>query len=246
MASAALLRACLEVIHFTGLSKALRKHFQGSGSIFCLHHVCPGGGLQSGFAPNSKLEITPEFLRDIILLVRARGMETISLAQAIERLKHPKPNQKPFAVFTLDDGYKDNLVYGQPIFDELQCPFTVFVAPQIVDGSCEIWWRALEKIIARNRHIDIAIGVKAVPVGGHFFGSEHTLARYETAFWRPMLSDWTNFETWVDQGSKNATTRANEIWKKLRDQYVPPPLDPAIKDAIDAYVAKRREEIGTG
>ena len=158
MASAALLRACLEVIHFTGLSKALQKRFQGSGSIFCLHHVCPGGGLQSGFAPNSKLEITPEFLRDIILLVRARGMETISLAQAIERLKHPKPNQKPFVVFTLDDGYKDNLVYAQPIFDELQCPFTVFVAPQIVDGSCEIWWRALEKIIADNLHIDIAIG----------------------------------------------------------------------------------------
>ena len=152
MASAALLRACLEVIHYSGLSHALRGTFQGSGSIFCLHHICPDGGLQTGFAPNSKLEITPEFLEQIILLVRKRGLETVSLAEAVSRLKNPKPNQKPFAAFTLDDGYKDNQIYGQPVFDRLNCPYTVFVAPKIVDGSCELWWRALEQIIARNEN----------------------------------------------------------------------------------------------
>ena len=150
MASAALLRACLEVIHYSGLSQLLRGKFQGLGSIFCLHHICPGGGLQTGFAPNSKLEITPEFLEQIILLVRKRGLETLSLAEAVARLKEPKPNQKLFAVFTLDDGYKDNQIYGQPVFDRLNCPYTVFVSPKIVDGSCELWWRALEHIIAEN------------------------------------------------------------------------------------------------
>ncbi len=155
MASAALLRTCLEVIHFTGLSHVLRSKFQGKGSIFCLHHVCPGGGLQSGFAPNSKLEVTPEFLEQIILLVRKRGLETISMADAIERIK--KPIQKPFAVFTLDDGYKDNQIYGQPIFDRLNCPYTVFVTPKIVDGSSELWWRALEKIITNNHSVSVSI-----------------------------------------------------------------------------------------
>ena len=150
MASAALLRACLEVIHYSGLSQVLRHRFQGLGSIFCLHHVCPGGGLQTGFAPNSKLEITPEFLEQIILLVRRRGLETISMAEAVAHLKDPKPNQKPFAVFTLDDGYKDNQIYGQPVFDRLNCPYTVFVAPKIIDGTCELWWRALEQIIAKS------------------------------------------------------------------------------------------------
>ena len=150
MASPELLRACLDVMHFTGLSQLLRKELQGMGSILCFHHVCPGGGMDKGFAPNGKIECTPEFLSEIIHLVRKRGMETLSLGDAIERIRNPRPNQKPFAVFTLDDGYKDNMIHGQPIFDQLNCPYTVFVAPKIVDGSCELWWRALEKIIAAN------------------------------------------------------------------------------------------------
>ena len=157
MASPALLRACLDVMHFTGLSHILRKQFQGMGSIFCFHHVCPGGGMAKGFAPNGKIECTPEFLSEIIHLVRKRGMETLSLADAVERIRSPQPNQKPFAVFTLDDGYKDNAIHGQPIFDQLNCPYTVFVAPKIIDGSCELWWRALEKIISANAQFKATI-----------------------------------------------------------------------------------------
>jgi peptidoglycan/xylan/chitin deacetylase (PgdA/CDA1 family) len=113
--------------------------------------------MDKGFAPNGKIECTPEFLSHIIHLVRKRGMETLSLADAVERIANPKPNQKPFAVFTLDDGYRDNLLYGQPIFDQLNCPYTIFVAPKIVDGSCELWWRALEKIIAANSRFTATI-----------------------------------------------------------------------------------------
>jgi len=86
--------------------------------------------------------------------------------------------------------------------------------------------------------------IKGVDAGGHFFGAPHTMARFETAFYRPILSDWTNFENWTDAGAKNATTRAAELWKKLRDSYVPPFLDPAVSDALDAYVARRRRELG--
>eukprot|EP01037_Dinobryon_pediforme_P039499 gene39499-48139_t len=94
---------------------------------------------------------------------------------------------------------------------------------------------------------DIAVdAIKDVAVGGHFFGSAHTLARYETAFYRPLLSDWTNFENWTDAGARDATTRATGIWKKLLADYVPPPLDPAIREAVAAYVARRSEEIGAG
>ena len=45
--------------------------------------------------------------------------------------------------------------------------------------------------------------------GGHFFGTAHTLERYETAFYRPILSDWRNFETWQADGARTATERAN-------------------------------------
>ena len=63
--------------------------------------------------------------------------------------------------------------------------------------------------------------------GGHFFGTAHTLERYETAFYRPLVSDWRNFETWQADGARTATERANTIWKRLLAEAVPPALDPA-------------------
>ena len=74
----------------------------------------------------------------------------------------------------------------------------------------------------------------------------HTLERYETAFYRPILSDWRNFETWPDDGARTATERANRIWKQLLAEYEPPPLDPAIGEALDDFVDRRRREIAAG
>ena len=85
--------------------------------------------------------------------------------------------------------------------------------------------------------------IAEVGPGGHFFGAAHTLARFETAFYQPMLSDWRTFETWRDDGSKTATERANAIWKRLLAEYEPPPLDPGIVAAIDDFVARRKGEI---
>ncbi len=86
--------------------------------------------------------------------------------------------------------------------------------------------------------------IREVGPGGHFFGTGHTLARFEKAFYEPMLSDWRNFENWQDGGAKSGTERANAIWKELLRTYEPPPLDPGIAEALDAYVARRKEEIG--
>jgi trimethylamine--corrinoid protein Co-methyltransferase len=88
--------------------------------------------------------------------------------------------------------------------------------------------------------------IKAVPTGGHFFGEPHTMERYETAFYRPILSDWQNYENWQASGAKDALTRATAIWQKALEEYQEPPMDPAIREELDAYVAKRREDIGTG
>ena len=82
--------------------------------------------------------------------------------------------------------------------------------------------------------------------GGHFFGTAHTLERYETAFYRPLVSDWRNFETWQADGARTATERANGIWKRLLADAVPPPLDPGRAEALDAFVERRRREIMGG
>ena len=91
-----------------------------------------------------------------------------------------------------------------------------------------------------------AIGLDAIAEvghGGHFFGSPHTMERYEHAFYTPLVSDWRNFETWSESGSDDATTRANRIWQQLRDEYVQPSLDPAIDEALVDYVTRRKEAL---
>lgn len=86
--------------------------------------------------------------------------------------------------------------------------------------------------------------IAEVGPGGHFFGVGHTQERYRTAFHRPMLSDWRNWESWVEAGSPELPSKANRIWKELLAAYEPPPMDPAIREELDAFVAKRVEEGG--
>ncbi len=114
----------------------------------------------------------------------------------------------------------------------------------IVDAELLRSWAEILRPVSFSDD-DLAVdAIKDVAAGGHFFGSSHTLARYESAFYRPLLSDWSNFENWTDAGARNATERATAIWKKTLADYVPPPLNPAIKEAIDAYVARRSGELG--
>jgi trimethylamine---corrinoid protein Co-methyltransferase len=113
----------------------------------------------------------------------------------------------------------------------------------VVDAELLRNWAEILKPVNFNED-DLGVeAIKAVAAGGHFFGSPHTLARYESAFYRPLLSDWSNFENWTDAGSRNATERATGIWKKALADYAAPPLDPAVREAIAAYVARRTPEL---
>ena len=85
--------------------------------------------------------------------------------------------------------------------------------------------------------------IREVGPGGHFFGAAHTLARYETAFYQPMLADWRNYETWEEAGAETATQRATAIWKTLLAAYEAPPLEPAVAEALAAFAARRKKEI---
>ena len=79
--------------------------------------------------------------------------------------------------------------------------------------------------------------------GGHFFGVKHTMSRYETAFYQPILTDQRNFETWEEAGAVDTQQRANGIWKQLLTEYQQPPLDPAIDEELSEYVARRKESL---
>jgi trimethylamine--corrinoid protein Co-methyltransferase len=86
--------------------------------------------------------------------------------------------------------------------------------------------------------------IRDVPAGGHFFGAAHTMERYETAFYQPMLSDWRSYENWAQAGAREAGDRATDLWQQALREYEQPPMDPAIREELESYVAHRKEEIG--
>ncbi len=82
--------------------------------------------------------------------------------------------------------------------------------------------------------------IASVEPGSHFFGCEHTMERYQTAFYEPLVSDGSNFGQWTENGSKTATQRANTIWKKVLNEFDAPAMDLARKEELAAYITKRK------
>ncbi|MCB1381262.1 MAG: trimethylamine methyltransferase family protein [Alphaproteobacteria bacterium] len=92
-----------------------------------------------------------------------------------------------------------------------------------------------------------ALGVDAireVGPGGHFFGAQHTLARYTNAFYAPIVSDWRNNQQWLAAGKPEAWQRANALWKQALADYQQPATDPALRDELNAFVERRIREGG--
>jgi peptidoglycan/xylan/chitin deacetylase (PgdA/CDA1 family) len=188
MSRPTILKTGFEAVYHSGAARLMSQRWGGLGVIFCLHHVTPGGGHQTGFAPNSNLEITPEFLGDLITLIKRQGYEPVSISTAVERLKTGTRGNR-FAVFTLDDGYKDNQLHALPVFQHHQVPFTIYVAPRIADGTCEIWWRGLEAVIARTNHL-------AVNINGRSFSAETRTEAAKRTAWKilaPLLQSMPEY-----------------------------------------------------
>jgi trimethylamine--corrinoid protein Co-methyltransferase len=78
--------------------------------------------------------------------------------------------------------------------------------------------------------------------GSHFLGATHTHANFETAFYRSPLADNNSFEQWEQEGSVNMAQRANAMWKSMLEQYEAPALDPAIDDALNEFITRRKAE----
>ena len=79
-----------------------------------------------------------------------------------------------------------------------------------------------------------------VEPGGHFLGCAHTQANFESAFYRSNIADNNSVEQWMEEGSKDAATRANALWKKMLAEYEAPPIDPAIDGALRAFIETRK------
>ncbi len=94
-----------------------------------------------------------------------------------------------------------------------------------------------EASLAFDAHVEVGHG-------GHFLGAEHTMERFRTCFYRPLLSSSENYERWMRGGGVDAAARASKIYRQRLEEYEQPPLDEAIRAELEEYVVRRRAELG--
>jgi peptidoglycan/xylan/chitin deacetylase (PgdA/CDA1 family) len=147
-------RSGLESLYFSGVHHLLKPLVGGVGAILTLHHVRPPR--PDRFQPNRLLEITPRFFTRVIEDLRRSGLDLISLDEMHRRLSEGDFSRR-FVCLTFDDGYRDTLQVAYPILKAEGAPFAVYVATSFPDRLGELWWVALEAVIARNNRIGLSI-----------------------------------------------------------------------------------------
>ena len=124
----------------------------------------------------------------------------------------------------------------------------LIASPEKFVMDCEILQmiqRYLEPSICATGPEEIAVeAIREVGPRGHFFGIEHTQARYEEAFYQPFVSDWRNYEAWDLAGGVWTPDRAHGVYKSILAEFEPPPMDAAIRDELAAFVDRRKAEGG--
>lgn len=173
-----LLKAGLSVLHYTGASTLMAPFTKGSGVIFMLHRVLPDAPLP--FEPNRILKVTPDFLEAVIGAVADAGFDAVSLDEAARRIGEGA-NERPFACFTLDDGYRDNRQYAYPVFKRHGVPFTIYVPAHYADGKGELWWLSLEAALRKLDRLSLEMDGKE----RHFElrTTEEKYSAYHAIYW---------------------------------------------------------------
>jgi peptidoglycan/xylan/chitin deacetylase (PgdA/CDA1 family) len=165
-------KAGVSLLHATQLFRLAPLIARPRGIVFMLHRVRPR--IAAEFAPNNHLEVSPGFLDQAIEGVVRAGFDLVDLDEAARRIG--TGSCRPFAAFTLDDGYRDNAARAAPIFRRHNCPYTIFVPSEFAEGRGELWWLVLEQAIAAADRIATEIG------GEHFALACGTASEKSQAF----------------------------------------------------------------
>lgn len=144
------IRAAFEVLALLRAPAIARKFSASRGVILTLHRVVPEA--PAAFSPNAILQVTPEFLDAVLTRLRQLHIDVVTLDEALMRLGS-RLGSNPFVVLTFDDAYRDNLVHALPVLRRHHAPFTLYVPTAFVSGVGQLWWQALEDIIAARSEV---------------------------------------------------------------------------------------------
>jgi peptidoglycan/xylan/chitin deacetylase (PgdA/CDA1 family) len=147
----AMTRAAMSGLYHSGAHRLLAPYTQGAGVIFTLNQVRPPQ--DKDFAPNRGLEVAPGFLEAMLDQVEEAGLDVVTLDEAARRLR--EDDERRFVCFTFDQAYRDTLRHAYPLFKSRKLPLTLYIATDYASGWGELWWLALEQVIARASEIEL-------------------------------------------------------------------------------------------
>ena len=152
-----IIRTGLETIYFSGMHHVMRPLLGGVGSILTLHHVRPPR--PDAFQPNHLLEVTPAFFERLLRRLKRARIDVVSLDEMHARYIGAKFKRR-FVCITFDDGYKDLKQWAYPLLKKYELPFALYIPTSFPDRLGELWWVALEAVIAKNDRIGMTINGK--------------------------------------------------------------------------------------
>ena len=188
---------------------------------------------------------TPEYMKSTLLggqLARRYGLPyRSSNANAANSLDAQAAYESVFSLWAAVMGGVNLLMHGAGWMEGgLQASFEKMVLDaDLLDMVSEF----LKPVLVDDDELALD-AMREVGPGGHFFGCAHTQARYRTAFFSPMISDWRNYETWQEAGAPTAYDTANRLYKQKLADFQPPPIEPERLEALQAFVARRKAEGG--
>jgi peptidoglycan/xylan/chitin deacetylase (PgdA/CDA1 family) len=149
-----IIRGGLETLYFSGLHHFMRPLVGGVGAILTLHHVRPPR--PDAFQPNRLLEVTPRFLERLLRRLKRARIDVISLDEMHRRFIGGEFKRR-FVCITFDDGYKDIKQWAYPLLKKYELPFALYIPTSFPDRLGELWWVALEAVIAQNRRVGLVV-----------------------------------------------------------------------------------------